>query len=217
LLNAAIFAVYAPHKPFGHYFLFLIGPALLLLGALAGPALDALAARWSGRQTWIAATVALAGLASPLVIHHFRHPAYFWAVVNQRSRSPTELVVALQRLTQPDDFVELWGWRPGLHVYTQTISSTRNVITFWVAVNSPRQEFYRETYMGDIRRHPPVAFVDTVGPVDFFFFRHTEAVKHEAFPALDRFIRENYVLAETIAGARIYVRRDRAGQSPAPL
>lgn len=217
LLGAAFFTVYAPHKPFGHYFLYLIGPFLILLGATAGPVLDALTATLPPRRALAVAALALAGLVTPLAAHHFQHPAYFWAVVNQRSRSPTELVTAVQQLTVPDEFVELWGWRPGLHVYTQTLPSTRNVITFWAIVNSPRQDFYRASYMADLHAHPPVVFVDTVGPVDFFFFRHPETAKHETFPALAAYIRKNYVLAETISGARVYLRKDRIDRLPGKL
>lgn len=216
-VGSAVFAIYAPHKPFGHYYVFLIIPLVLLLGATAGPVLDALTSRLAtGRRTLVAALVLL-GLLAPVVAHRFLNPAYFWTVLNQRSRIPTELVQAVQRLTEPDEYLEVWGWRPSLHVYAQTISTTRNIISFWPAVNSPRQGFYHGIYMHDMRAHPPVVFVDTMGPVDFFFFRAGETVKHENFPELAAYIRQHYVLVEDISGARVYLRKDRTDRLPGKL
>lgn len=216
LTAASVFAIYAPHKPFGHYYVFLIAPLVLLLGATAGPVLPRLAGGLARRARLGVTALLLAGLVVPLAAHHRLNPAYFWAVLNQRSRMPTELIQAVQRLTRPDEYLEVWGWQPSLHVFAQTISTTRNIISFWPAVVSPRQDFYHAIYMHDMRAHPPVVFVDTMGPVDFFF-RSAETMKHENFPELSAFIAEHYVLAETISGARIYVRKDRADRLPGQL
>lgn len=215
LVLAAAFAIWAPRKPFAHYFLLLAGPLLLLLGAVTGPLFRQLA---GAAPRWRAAGVLLLtlGLAGPSVLHHFQHPAYFRSIVPTRPPLDRELIAAVQRHTIPGGGLAVWGWQPGLYVFTQTLSATPDLIVFWQIVPSPWRDFYRDSYLRDLAARPPPVFVDTTGPADFFFFRHPDA-RHEEFPALREFIAQEYTLAETVAGARIFLRRNRAGPSAPAL
>lgn len=216
LVAAALLAVYLPHKPFAHYFLLLVAPLTLLLGALAGPALIGLASAVPARRLLLAALL-VAGLCGFSVAHHLRHPDALRGFVRSRPPLARELIEAVQRHTRPGDGLAVWGWQPGLYVFTQTVSATPDLIVFWQIVPSAWRDFYRDRYLRALTGRPPAVFVDTTGPADFFFSRRPETARHENFPALADFIANGYELAETAAGARVYVRRDRAGPPPAGL
>ncbi len=207
LAASATFAVWAPHKPFAHYFLLLAGPLVLLFGAVAAPALARLQ-ELSVRQRTVGALLLLFALSGPSVWHHFRHPDYFRTIVRSRPPLDRSLIEAVQRHTTPGGGLAVWGWQPGLYVFTQTRAATPDLVVFWPIVPSPWRDFYRERYLQAFSARPPPLFVDTIGPADFFFFRHPSAA-HEDFPALRDLIARDYTLAETVAGARLYTRRDR--------
>ncbi len=213
LAGAALFAIYFPNKPFAHYFLLLVAPLLLLLGALAAPWLTPLVERLRVSQRALLGATMLAVLAAPVVVHHFRHPGYLRAILPSRPPVPRALIESLQRHTSPGDGLAVWGWQPALYVFTQTVSATPDLLIFWQVQPSSRLGFYQSRYLRDLSARPPAVFVDTMGPADFFFFRRGEATRHEHFPSLRDFIAANYVLAETVAEARIYVRRDSAGRN----
>ena len=217
LVLAAAVAIYAPQKPFGHYFLLGAGPLLLLLGSVAGPGLARLGQLPSARARAAAAALLVLGLAGPSVLHHFQHPGYFRAVVRTRPPLDRALIEAVQRHTTPGGGLAVWGWQPGLYVFTQTLSATPDLIVFWQIVPSPWRDFYRARYLRDFAARPPPVFVDTTGPADFFFFRDGAGARHEDFPALHDLIRRDYTLAETVGGARIYVRNGSAGRPSGEL
>lgn len=214
LVATTLFAIYFPNKPFAHYFLLLVTPLLLLLGAAAAPWLGALLERASTLRRAGIAVALLAVLAAPVVMHHFRHPGYLRAILPTRAAVPRPLIEALQRHTRPGDGLAVWGWQPALYVFTQTVSATPDLIVFWQAVPSARQEFYQARYLRVLAARPPVAFVDTMGPADFFFFRRGTEVRHERFAALRDFINANYTLVETVSDSRIYLRRDLTARFP---
>jgi hypothetical protein len=206
LVATAVFAIYAPRKPFAHYFILLIGPLILLLAALAGPLLD----RWreSARRSRLVliAALALAWLVAPSALHHALHRDYFPIILRARPPVSEPLVAALRKHLSPGERLAVWGWQPALYVETQTISSTADLIVFWQIVPSRWLEFYQQRYLRDLAARPPAVFVDTMGPADFFF-HHADAVRHENFPALNAFIQAHYQLAETVDHCRVYVRR----------
>lgn len=210
LAAATAAAIYLPRKPFGHYFILSVGPLLLLLGTVASPGLAWLRAQSPSRSTTAVVTLLVLGLCGPVAWHRSQHPHYFRAILPTRPPLPRELITSLQRHTLPGDELAVWGWQPGLYVFTQTRSATRDLIVFWQIVPSPWREHYRSRYLRDFTARRPVAFVDTTGPADFFFFNREREARHDNFIALRDMIARDYVLAETVAGARIYVRRDRA-------
>ena len=210
LVLTTLFTVYFPHKPFAHYFLLLIGPLIQLLGATAGNLLTHLAGKLGAGWRAGCAAVAIAGLAGPVVVHHFQHPGYFRAVLPTRPPVARPLIEALQRHTSPGQEMAVWGWQPALYVFTQTVSATPDQTVFAQIIPSRWLDFYQSRYLRALVAHRPVVFVDTMGKSDFFFFRNGAATRHENFPALRDVIARDYLLAETVADARIYVRRDKA-------
>lgn len=216
LAACATFAIYAPRKPFGHYFLLGIVPLVLLLGAVAAPWLQR-ARETSAPFRALLAAVLLLALSGPVVLHHFRHLGYFRAVVAARPPLARELIEAVQRHTTPGGSLAVWGWQPGLYVFTQTLSATPDLIVFWQIVPSPWRDAYRNRYLRDFAARPPAVFVDTTGPSDFFFFQRVEEARHDAFPALREIIARDYRLVETVRDARVYLRNDSAVRSAGGL
>jgi hypothetical protein len=215
LVAAAAFAIYTPHKPFAHYFLLLVGPLILLLGAVAGPVLQNIAARLPPLGRALLAAAFLAVPCGLTIAHHFQNPDYFRFILRSRPPVSGEVVDALERHVAAGETLAVWGWQPALYVMTQTVCATPDLTIFWQILPNPWQEFYQSRYLRDLRARPPVVFVDTMGPSDFFFFKKPAATRHENFPALRDFIDQNFLLTETVAGCRVYVRRDRvtmAGQ-----
>lgn len=211
LVLTAAAAIYLPQKPFGHYFLLGAGPLLLLLGTLAEPGLARLRRHPSAAIRATGAALLVLGLAAPAVVHRFQHPDYFRSVVRTRPPLDRALIEAVQRHTTPGGGLAVWGWQPGLYVFTQTLSATPDLIVFWQIVPSPWRDFYRARYLRDFAARPPAVFVDTTGPADFFFYRDAAGSRHENFPALRDLVARDYMLADTVAGARIYVRNGSAG------
>ena len=213
LVAAALFAIFFPHKPFAHYYVLLIAPLILLLGATAGPVLAALADRFPLKGRTACAALALAGLSGPVVAHHFQHPGYLRAILPTRPPVARSLIEALQHRTSPGESLAVWGWQPALYVFTQTVPATPDQLIFAQILPSRWLEFYQSRYLRALAAQRPVVFVDTMGPSDFFFFRHGETTRHENFPALRDYIDQHYVLAETVADARVFVRNDRVGST----
>lgn len=216
LVIAAFVAVYTPKKPFPHYFLLLIGPLTLLLGAIAGPTLEKLMHGAAIIRRALLIGMVSVGLCGFTIAHNLQHPdALRYIVTRWSPRIPRVLVEALQQRTTPGDTLAVWGWQPALYVMTQTIAATPDLVVFWQIAPSPWQEFYRTRYMQALTEHPPVVFVDTTGPADFFYFNSHDTTRYEIFPALRDYIETHYRLDATVAGARIYIRRESESRNKA--
>lgn len=205
---AAAIAIYAPRKPFGHYFLFLICPLILLLGATLGMVLDRVSAKYRTSSRALAAALLAVMLAGASAAHRFQHPDYLRGVLRSRPAVPREIIEALQRHLSPGEILAVWGWQPALYVFTQTVAATQDTVIFWQTVPSSRREFFRSRYLEDFHAHPPKVFIDTMGPADFFFFRN-DSHRHESFPKLQALIEHDYQLVESVGRTRIYLRHNR--------
>ena len=208
LFAAAVFAIVAPRRPYPHYLLFLVLPLTCWFGAVLGAGWEYLTTR-RARQ-W-AALVGLALLAAWPVALRFSQPTprMIDRLADTRAHPRTAAGEILRAVTQPGDRLAVWGWMIDFHVETGLRQATRFSTSFLCIQPNPLFDYYRAQYLDELRRHPPAAFVDAVGPsADFFQARSLEA--HDAcFPELARFIRENYVEFVDLEYARIYVRPDR--------
>lgn len=204
LTLAAALAVIVPHREFLHYTLLLPIPLTILVGTLTGGVWQSLA---TGRARWVlAGALFLAGsvpvatrcfqsLPEPcgMLVFHWRHPR-------------TSAAMIVHALSRPSDTLAVWGWANHLYVETGLPQATRDPHSVWAIFPNPQRDYHRECYLADLRRHQPAVFVDAVGP-DAFALQDRRAQAHESFPALDAYIRENYVLVTDLGEARIYSRR----------
>lgn len=206
LVAITLIAIFIPQRPFAHYFLLLVGPLTLLLGATAGPILDSLRSRFSRQGCLLATLVILLGLTGFSSSHRLQHPGYLREVLPTRPAVSRALIESLQARTQPGQALAVWGWQPALYVFTQTISATRELIIFWQVVPNQWQDYYLQSYLRDLQTNPPEIFIDVMGPDDFYF-KNGLRTRHDNFPALQAFIAQNYRLVDEVSSSRIYEKR----------
>ncbi len=208
LTAAAVFCIIAPSRASLHYMLFLTVPLTLWSGIL----LCDLWSRGAGR-------LVLAGLA----------PLFALVPLQVRTRQPTPEMIGhlaehwrqpysplgevLRHWHQPGTSMALWGWMSSAYVESGLPQATQDTVSQWCILDVPQREYFRETYLADIKRNRPEVFVDAVGPgAPFFFERATQA--HEIFPALAAYVREHYRLVVDLKYARVYVRSDYLEKHP---
>lgn len=103
----------------------------------------------------------------------------------------------------PGDRLAMWGWHSQVYVETGLPQGTREAHTAFQQFAGPLRDFYRDRYLRDFTRGRPAWFVDAVRPQGFGFTDRSRD-GHESFPALARYVADNYVLAAEIDGCRIY-------------
>ena len=112
---------------------------------------------------------------------------------------------------------------PSYYVETGLIPATRDAIGHFIIERGQYQDYYRQRYLGDLKRSPPAFFIDAMAAGVFvwkwpdFKFR-----RHESFPELAEFVDENYTLWLTVhvvtedgpgLPVRIYVKKSRMAES----
>lgn len=155
-LGTGLLAAFAGARFFGHYWLQVVPPLVLL----AAPAIDACARR---TRTILAAITAVPLLA-------------FWVLAwnptwLHRRANPEPLVAYVQANTRPRDRIAIWGSFPEVYWLSGRSPSGALVITDFVAGRTAgRSATGREaavvpdarvTYVDALRRDPPALFIDT--------------------------------------------------------
>jgi hypothetical protein len=98
---------------------------------------------------------------------------------------------------EPGDQLSVWGWVPAYHVETGLIPATRDAVGHFVVSAGPYQDYFRRRHLADLERSRPVFFVDAVA-TGMFGWGWGDGDKHESFPALARFVSENYRLWKSV-------------------
>lgn len=205
LVTAAVVAVLAPQRGFAHYLHFIFWPFSLFLGTL-------LATAWAERSQPEQRKLLLGLICLNLVGHVglflarpprlARYLPYFH---QQQKSAPAELVAQYVR---PGEAIGLWGWVPGIYVESKTLQATRQAHSEAEIRPGAHQTQSRQTYLADLKRTNPPAFVDTTGPADWRW-GSTSTYGHETFPELADWIQTHYVLTGRPDQVRVYVRKDR--------
>ncbi|HEV7351211.1 hypothetical protein [Telluribacter sp.] len=202
-LLAAFYAATKSGNPFVHYLTLCIQPLALVavcglhwlrkqkaVGALV------LAGLWIG---WFAGTDALSFL------RHRRVNEYM--SVGATSLPVSALVQELNKYTQPDDYMVVWGWQNKYYVEAQLPHGTAENHSERSIYAHPLRETYRARYISDMRRNQPVVFVDAVDNSLWLGDRATEGF--ESFPELARLVKQNYHFVGTFEKNLLYIRKDR--------
>ena len=212
LLVSSGYAIYHPREVNAHCLLLSVIPLSCCAGIIVHLIHDA--GFWQARAGLLSfsylALFAVPALSvatvarSPLIgysVHNWKHP----------QTGPAE---AIARYAIPGSRIVVWGWMPECYVQTRTLMATRDPQTSAQIVEGPYRKYYRERFMIDIQAHPPLVFVDAVGPGSWKFTdRANEG--HEAFPALAAFIYDNYTIQEISGATRIYKKdREPIGATP---
>lgn len=205
VLLVSLYAAFQPRRPFGHYLLLAVFPALALAGSLLG----ALAWRWrepaARRQRIALAAVFLLVTAGPTVFLRWKTPhLYLGHLPEYLARAPDALGMALRRELRSGETLAIWGWRADCYVATGATMGTRDTETeFSILPRPPLQDYYRQRFLGDMQRNQPALFVDGVSPAAPVF-RDRERFGFEIFPGLASLVSRDYTLLSEVAGARIY-------------
>ena len=72
--------------------------------------------------------------------------------------------------------------------------------------------YYRDRFLGEMRRDPPELFIDAVGPASFALTDRA-AYGFEKFPEIEFLVRTSYVHVADRYDEHYYLRRDLASQN----
>jgi hypothetical protein len=200
-------SILGPGRPFLHYWQLSVVPTSLLLGVLAARLAATSGPTWRKASLWLVALGA-AGVTGLMVQHRARNPNHFvgrLAGFQQHSRSLLAAHVAAQ--ARPGESIAIWGWSNYVYVETGLRQATRDAHVGSLLEAGPLQAYFRARYLADLRQARPQLFLDTIGPASLHYAAPDQAHDRN-FPELAALIRENYVLVEAVAGARIYRRSD---------
>lgn len=200
LTLASFFAIYQAHRSFPHYLLFSVVPVSFCVANVLGLGRYLVSPTAPGT---LARVLFVLLFLLPLGIATFQSPNDFnpKAIIPRRGA-----VAAISRYAKPGDRMMVWGWMPEYYVQTRTIMSTREPTIERLVLQTPDREYFRQRFLSDLHAHPPLVFVDAVGPSAFTY---NDRGMHgiETFPAVEAFVREHYTEREEVAGVRIFVAR----------
>lgn len=85
--------------------------------------------------------------------------------------------------------VGIWGWAPALYVELQATPPTRHAICHYLIEPSPSREFFRVSFMRDLRASMPAVILD----LSEAYNGQSQDKSVASFAELQTFLRENYV------------------------
>jgi hypothetical protein len=129
-----------------------------------------------------------------------------WNVSHPFSFRRPDVVAALLSVTRPGDTMSVWGFMPDYYVVSGAGDATENAHTPFQILDGPYRGYFRDRYLGELRKAPPNVFVDAVGP-DSFMFQDSQSEGIASFPALASFVASNYCLVRRVRGTAIYTLR----------
>lgn len=227
LLFVGLYSVVAPGRFYPHYLLFLVVPvasmAIFSLFFLqrrmtALPEKGKRAVTWAILVLWSVGGVVLQLTISPPPEWNNR-PLGRLQIHRAAPMDPRGAAVA--RLGYQGQGLAVWGWMNELYVESQMWSATRDGVlqhSLWGGTNTFRysaeyleqvDDYYERLYMEDLEKNRPSVFVDGVASRGIIF-RDRSLFGYETFPALARYVDQNYKLVEEVFGVRIFVRNDLA-------
>lgn len=186
-------------KPYLHYLLLLIpaqgiffgvalafGKSLLLAPEEDDPYLFPRPVHWF-----------LGLFALAVCVQMTKAPAYYSALhtflAHQKPYRKSFVARRILSASQPGDTLSVWGWAPTYYVETGLIPATRDAIGHFMIENGRYQNYYRQRYLGDLKRHPPAFFIDAMaGGIFVWNWSDFEFRRHESFPELAKFVDQNY-------------------------
>jgi hypothetical protein len=194
---AALFACLRPVTHFAHYQFWLIGPLLLLAGALLHLASGATNQPVSRRPLILGGVGALVAvhlaLAGPGWLASRRDLADF---ANDAASSPQRLFAgSIQDRAPRARTMMVWGWMPSLYLESGLSCATRHAIGHFLIDPVPSREHLRQTYLADLKRNQPDVFVDAIATGCFVWYWDVKTSGMESFPELAAYVNEHYRLA----------------------
>jgi hypothetical protein len=207
---SSVYIVVKPGNPFTHYLLFLFVPSGFVIGVFLGEL-----ERISGMiPDFSKNKIKIPVLA--IVITFIISNSFLQAALSLKSGNPyisqrkvfsenyiSPLTKTILRYASPGEYMAVWGWSPEVYIESGLIQATRDGVPFWQITPNPLNKYFLDRYLDDISKSNPSLFVDTV-TTGRFHFTDRKAHGHEAFPIINQFVENNYILNCEIDGVRIY-------------
>lgn len=237
IVLGALVIIIAPGNGFFHYLVFLLFPLCLIYSVLWLSLL-----RLSGSRKSLGQLIfLLGGIFIPFIAWGFTPSRYGdgkmivpFTVVKGFNRARSASVLAsrnrvisyISEITEPGDYIGVWGWRPEIFVKTNTLSATRSSVNMREAIRElPMSDYFCDLFLQDLKLKRPRVFVDNSHRYDFTVLLYTGLSKanttwpkrtyadfqYENYPQLKEWIDSNYTLYVKVdSGVRIFTRKDLA-------
>lgn len=209
----SIFVTFLGSRMFGHYFIQIIPPLVLIAAILGGNLIDNAveAVRKKIKAAVITFTIipglVFAGIAIP-----FEATTETWGKIEPDFRPATDYI---RNNTDSSDKIFVWGWFTAIYVYSQRIPSTRFVNTHmhtgYKKGNDPDEKNRSDVTWNlipeawpmlehDLKKSLPELIIDT-SPGNYHAFRRYPV---KDYPILRQIIDNYYRFEKNIAGVDIY-------------
>lgn len=216
LLFAALASILLPHRPFLHYWQFILVPWTLVIGCSLGLALTAIEPTRKLARCLVISAVLLPSVAG---VFYARADAPMRAerqLVAMQHHSQGPIAREILKYAQVGEPLGIWGWMSNIAVESGMTQATRRMVTSAEIEQGPFSAYYREVYLADFSQSKPPVFVDAVGQGSLIYSNRKYSFD-TIFPELAGYIEKRYTLVNEIDGSRIYVRNDRLASTKKTL
>ncbi len=215
LVSASLYAIYATHRPFPHYLLFLFFPLSAAMSWMLIKQAGPLNTNEIGIpvtrtvSTNIPRGLPFMGLLLVLTLAYqtyewsFQDPKFFTTPVATIRTDEGDFV---RSVTDPGPTVFVWGWNSMPFIGAGRVPATRDLQilncfrgldfgTFKYYPNRQNEEinnYYLKRMMHDLHANKPELFVDALSFASWVI-NDRKHLGFEQFPEVDRFVRTNYV------------------------
>jgi hypothetical protein len=222
---AAFYSVYRAHHPFQHYLLFLFLPLCAVMSWMLVQQARPVA---GSRRTSDGIPHGLAFIAL-LLVFTFTYQSYLWSFQDDDTFKRVGPWIRpgegdfVRSITSPGPTVFVWGWNDRPYLGSARVPSGRSITVadcfrsynLWTSppTFAPSREslkldaYYQKRIVRDLIAHPPELFIDVIGPGSWFL-NDPKYFSVERVPALNEFVKANYVLFGEMYDQRYYLRRD---------
>lgn len=214
LLAITAYTIAAPRRDWGHYLLFSPIILALVLGMLVGCLSSRLKRSDCGpilrEKSDLLLCVLVLGLCClPLLGFRLSTPHQFLGAARTWHKSQKEPYSAVGKgianaSAGTNGKLVVWGYNPNYHTETGLVQATRLSISSAQFNENSLKEFFRQTYLDDLRRNRPGVFVDATAKNQFPALNDPEKFRHEVVPGVRDFVAQNYRLVDDVDGVRIY-------------
>ncbi|KAA0990746.1 hypothetical protein [Dyadobacter aurulentus] len=129
--------------------------------------------------------------------------------VHARTLAQSPVVQELNKYRKEKDYMVVWGWQCTYYVEAQLAEGTAENHTERSIFDLPVREIYRKRFMSDLARTRPAFILDAVGKNSFWVQdKKTQGIG--SYPALIKYVSDNYKYIGDFDGTDLYVRSDRA-------
>lgn len=205
-LFGGYYSVLQPGTFYGHYFLFLLHPLVLVSGMsivfLAGT--HATAGRGLVNPAWAGLFMAAMVIGPACRVLTLGNAALNNLESRKELMQPGPVAHTIQEIRTNQSSLAVWGWAPHFYVQTQMRQAARDAHTFHEITEGPLQPYYTDRFVKDLAAKPHVIFVDVANSVDSKYFKE-ERFRHENFPAVAELIRSKFRFVADYYGSRIYI------------